>query len=63
MKLTSKQKELLGSKTYREIMQLSGIGQSTIKRLRKDIVDMKLGTLEKVLDKVWNMSVKDFFNL
>lgn len=63
MKLSPKQKELLGSLSYRELMDKTGIGQSTVKRLRDNIDDMRLGTLEKILKKGWSITVKDFINL
>lgn len=63
MKLSPKQKELLESVSYRDLINKTGIGQSTVKRLRSNISDMRIGTLEKILKKVWSISVQDFFNL
>jgi hypothetical protein len=63
MTLNPKQHALLLSLSYRDIMAKAKISQSTVKRLRSNIADMKLGTLENILKRVWGMSVKEFMQL
>lgn len=63
MTLNPKQHALLLSLSYRDIMAKAKISQSTVKRLRSSIADMKLGTLENILKRVWGMSVKEFMQL
>ncbi|TXG76699.1 hypothetical protein E6Q11_04155 [Candidatus Dojkabacteria bacterium] len=63
MKLSKKQRELICSKTYREIRDVAKVNQSTIKRMRDRINDMKVGTLEKILKQVWGMDLKEFLSI
>lgn len=61
-KLNKRQQDLLYSHSYSEFENF-GLHKSSVTFLRKKISHMKIGTLEKVLKKVWNISLKDFFSL
>lgn len=63
MKLNKKQRDLICSRTYREIRDMAKVNQSTIKRMRDRIDDMKVGTLEKILKQVWGMNLKEFLSI
>lgn len=61
-KLTRKQKELLYSVSYKEFKE-KDVAKSTVGFLRKKTDHMKIGTLERILEKVWNITLKEFFSL
>lgn len=63
MKLNKKQRDLICSRTYREIRDMAKVNQSTIKRMRDRIDDMKVGTLEKILKQVWGINLKEFLSI
>lgn len=63
MKLSVKQKELVDSLPYRVIMEKAKVTQSTVKRLKTNISDMRIVTLENILKRVWSMTIQDFINL
>lgn len=63
MKLSVKQKELVDSLPYRVIMERAKVTQSTVKRLKTNISDMRIVTLENILKRVWSMTIQEFINL